>query len=256
MTSIGFNRVQSPTVQGTITRLIAVVVALFVGLSTGAESGNLAFEKQNYEEASEIFQREIDQNGPNANLLFNLGNAHFKLGKYGAAIYDYERALVLAPRASDIRNNLAQARKAVAAYEEENSITRRLVKILAWFSLNEWLSICGFAICILAVASVARSTRWLEKLPFSLSLRGPVAVAWILLIIGLVTIFLRYPELNRAIVVADSAPVRLSPFATADVKMTLKSGQAVQIEKEHEGFYRITSGWVSKDEVKPIILRK
>jgi len=238
-----------------MTALALWLAFLLTGSLPGAESGNLAFEKQNYQEAAEIYQREIDQNGPNASLLFNLGNAHFKLGQYGAAIYDYERAAVLAPRASDIRNNLTRARKAAAAYEEETSLMKRLVKFLAWFSINEWLSISGFALFILALASVARSTRWLEKLPFSFSLRGPIAVAWIVLVIGVVTIFLRYPELNRAIVVADSAPVRLSPFVTADVKMTLKSGQAVQIEKEHESFYRIADGWVSKEEVKPVILR-
>jgi tetratricopeptide (TPR) repeat protein len=135
MNRLRFNRVQSPTVQGTIAWFIALI-SLLGCLSTGAESGNLAFEKQNFEEAAEIYQREIDEKGSHANLLFNLGNAHYQLGKYGAAIYDYERALVLAPRASDIRNNLARARKSAAAYEEENSSAKRWLKLLNWFSIN------------------------------------------------------------------------------------------------------------------------
>lgn len=60
--------------------------------------------------------RALDEAGVvHPNLYYNLGNAEFRLGRLGPAIYNYERALRLDPDFDDAEHNLGLARQTVAA---------------------------------------------------------------------------------------------------------------------------------------------
>lgn len=229
-----------------------ILILLFFALSIPAfgQTGNDAYAKGDFVSAAKIWEEELAAKGANASLLYNLGNARYRLGEYGPAIYAYERALILAPRSPDIKANLDLARKAAAAFDE-SSQSNRLLSFLYWMSYNEWLTFGIAALIALAIISLLRAFDLTRRSP--VSLRGFVVALSILLIISVAVVIVRHPELNRAIVVGKQAEVRLSPFPTAEVKATLKSGQSVQIEKEHEGYYRINNGWVSKELVKPLM---
>lgn len=238
-------------------RVYSILIAcLFVAplyaqddVSSLLAKGNSAYESEHYQEASDAYTKVLEQEGPDASLLYNLGNAHYRLEQYGQAILDYERALALDPRASDVRTNLELARKATTAFEEKKD-RAFWEKPLHWLSFNEWLLASAIALCALAAVSLTRAyvsgRRWRS------GLRWATAVSVAVFFFGVSAVVARYSELDRAVVVRSGAEVRLSPFDTADVVATLKEGHTVQIGKEHEGFYHVSNGWVSKDDVKRV----
>jgi hypothetical protein len=74
--------------------------------------GNDAYLRGDYAAAIAAYQ-ELDRQGlVSADLYFNLGDAHYRKGDVGRAIWAFERALGLDPDDDDARYNLAQARKA------------------------------------------------------------------------------------------------------------------------------------------------
>jgi len=72
--------------------------------------GNQLYESKLYLEASQTYQQLIDIGLKDHTLYYNLGNAYFKQNDLGQAILNYERAMQLAPRDTDIRANLDLAR--------------------------------------------------------------------------------------------------------------------------------------------------
>ena len=203
----------------------------FFAIDYAFGDGNDAYQQNDYESALEYYQNEIEAKGPNAALLYNLGNTFYRLGNYGSAIYNYERALLLEPRSSDIKANLNLARKAATAFDESNQ-PRSWLRPLYWFSYNEWL--IGLAVCLFALAALSLLSAFQLTRKIPISLKWPVALVSIVIVVANSALLIRHSETKRAIVVSENAKVRLSPFESADVKATLKSGQAVQIEQVHE----------------------
>ncbi|MEO0081764.1 MAG: tetratricopeptide repeat protein [candidate division WOR-3 bacterium] len=76
----------------------ATTADLFQAANQAYEAGDFGRALVYYDSAA-MFVR-------NANLYYNRGNAHFKLGAIGRAIADYNRAYILAPTDVDIRQNL------------------------------------------------------------------------------------------------------------------------------------------------------
>jgi tetratricopeptide (TPR) repeat protein len=73
--------------------------------------GNDAYFKGDYAEALGAYEQLDRQGVVSADLFYNLGVAHFRMGNLGRAIWAFERATALEPEAEDARFNLAQARK-------------------------------------------------------------------------------------------------------------------------------------------------
>ena len=104
---------------------------LFAALATIALSGattraeqNPAFAKANeaysagrFQEAVEGYQSLINSGQWSANLFYDLGNAWFRLGNFGEAILNYERALALDPHHPESDANLRIARDEARALE-------------------------------------------------------------------------------------------------------------------------------------------
>ena len=104
---------------------------LFVALATIALSGattragqNPAFAKANeaysagrFQEAVEGYQSLANSGQWSANLFYDLGNAWFRLGNFGEAILNYERALALDPHHPESDANLRIARDEARALE-------------------------------------------------------------------------------------------------------------------------------------------
>ena len=73
--------------------------------------GNEAYLHGDYAAAVAAYE-EVDRQGPaSSDLAFNLGDAYFRKGAIGPAIWAYERALALEPGDEDARYNLDKARK-------------------------------------------------------------------------------------------------------------------------------------------------
>ena len=71
--------------------------------------GNAAYNGGNYDLAIEKYTLILDQELESSALYYNLGNAHYRLGKVAESIFYFEKAHQFSPGDESIRNNRAQA---------------------------------------------------------------------------------------------------------------------------------------------------
>lgn len=90
---------------------IFLFISSFLFAQSGFEKGNVLYQKGQYEQAIQAYESVLDSRQQSADLYFNLGNCYYKLNKVAPSIYNYEKALVLAPEDADIANNLKFAQK-------------------------------------------------------------------------------------------------------------------------------------------------
>ena len=76
--------------------------------------GNDAYLHGDYDAAIAAYEELDRQEVVSPDLYFNLGDAYFKKGALGPAIWAFERAAALDPDDDDVRYNLEQTRKLVA----------------------------------------------------------------------------------------------------------------------------------------------
>lgn len=94
--------------------LISAVAIFAAGAVWAADEGafaaaNQAYSEARFQEAAEGYESLIQSGKWNATLFYDLGNAYYRLGNFGKAILNYERALALEPRHPEAQANLRLA---------------------------------------------------------------------------------------------------------------------------------------------------
>jgi hypothetical protein len=105
------------------------------------QSAETAYREGRYADALEAYIR-LEQGGLSGWVLdYNSGNAAFRSGDLGWAVYFYEKAMRSNPRDPDIRHNYEQAREALGlSGPVENRASSALLQWLARFSSSFSLS--------------------------------------------------------------------------------------------------------------------
>ena len=75
------------------------------------KEAEVAYTKEDYSKAIELYEGVLKANGESAAVYYNLGNAYYKAGKVAPAILNYERCLLMNPGDGDARFNLQMARQ-------------------------------------------------------------------------------------------------------------------------------------------------
>jgi tetratricopeptide (TPR) repeat protein len=94
---------------------IAAIAFVLVGAISAADESafakaNQAYNEGRFEEAADGYENLVRSGNWSANLFYDLGNARFRLGDFGRAILNYERALALDPHHPEADANLRLAR--------------------------------------------------------------------------------------------------------------------------------------------------
>lgn len=71
------------------------------------DEGNRLYQEGDFGGAAASYEAVLAGGFESAEVYYNLGNAHFRLGSVGLAVLNYERAARLNPRGEDIQANLA-----------------------------------------------------------------------------------------------------------------------------------------------------
>lgn len=89
-----------------IISILALILAIPAAnaLSLGQQADS-AYNQENFRQATELYTRALNENGPNALLYYNLGNSYYRQGNVGMAVLNYERALKVDPSFDDARTN-------------------------------------------------------------------------------------------------------------------------------------------------------
>lgn len=242
--------------------LIALLCLMGASITLQAspwEEANTAFAAGHYGKARDLYQQVIDQDGPSAARLFNLGNTHAKLNQPGPAVLCYERAALLAPRDAGIQANLKLTRPATASTLTAPPPWWK--SPLYWLSLNEWSWITAGGLALDAALLLVRMVPRL-RLPWLQSVNASLLGTGIALsLLGGLALQQRGGETKLAILTARDPILRLSPFPGADPVDAAPPlpGQRVFPNERHGGWVHLTlpgsstSGWIPEKDVTQII---
>lgn len=227
----------------------------------GFEAANELYQKAKYNEAVAAYENVERDNKQSAELYFNLGNSYYKLNKVAPAIYNYEKALLLSPKDSEVLANLRFAQK--RTIDEVKVIPKvGFAKLLrdftAIYDYNTWawISVSFSGLFLLSFIGYYFSQLTLSKRIFFL---GMFMMFVLLLISVAAAIFEKSHYKNEipAIVFAEMVEVKAEPQKLAANVVTLHEGAKVFVKETLENWKKIqltdgTEGWIQTSAIKEL----
>lgn len=219
------------------------------------------YNKREYAKAIENYEQILETGQHSAAVYFNLGNCYYKTNSIGPSIYYYEKALLLSPNDSEIKNNLGYAQNMrLDAIEEvpKTEIAQAYDKTINLFTCNQWAYLAVVLVMLFVVAYLAyyflRSAN--QK-------RIALITGIFSLTLGLLSILLsylqheQYRKDNPAIVFGKEVRVSSEPNGSSDVIFTLHEGTKVNVLEELDGWEKIRiadgqTGWLLGENIKHI----
>lgn len=240
---------------------IFLFITSFVFAQSGFEKGNVLYQKGQYEQAIQAYESVLDSHQQSVELYFNLGNCYYKLNKVAPSIYNYEKALVLAPEDVDITNNLKFAQK--LTIDEVKEVPKvGFAKLLhdftgmyhyntwAWISIVFGLMFLGFFIgYYFSLAAVLKRIFFFGMFVWVLFLLVSVGAA----------IFERnhFVTDRPAIVFAEVTEVKSEPQKASPATFILHEGTKVFVKEILGKWKKIeltdgTEGWIESGAIREV----
>jgi tetratricopeptide (TPR) repeat protein len=194
-------------------------------------------------------------------LLFNIGNCHFKLNDVPKAILYYERALKLSPGADDVQSNLELARQQIMDKVEPippSPIAQALERSMSGSSIDQWAwrAIWIWVITvILFVAGMLMKKKDVKRILIGLSIAG-AAVTMIAVLLAAVRAS-HFHDDSEAIILTPRSDVRSEPREGSTTLFVLHKGTKVSILQEENDWYEIrlengSIGWIPQGTLERI----
>lgn len=246
-----------------ITALMVICFILLSGLTLFAQNpnelmktANKFYQDGNYPSAIESYQKILSQGFESGALYLNLGNAYFRSGKLGYAIYNYEKGLKLEPNDEDLSYNLK-----IANARTFDKITQlpKLFIVSWWEGLVTALSVTAWSLVVVIVfwiliASIAiyffSGRMRLQRLSFIGS-----SVSLSVLIIVAVILFARInreASTDYGILFEQTYSVKVSPDTKSNDAFVVHEGIKFAIEDHLNDWAKIRLtdgkvGWIQKN---------
>ena len=219
------------------------------------------YQKGQYEQAIQAYESVLDSRQQSADLYFNLGNCYYKLNKVAPSIYNYEKALVLAPEDVDITNNLKFAQK--LTIDEVKEVPKvGFAKLLhdftgmyhyntwAWISIVFGLMFLGFFIgYYFSLAAVLKRIFFFGMF---------VWVLFLLVSVGAAIFEKNHFVTDRpAIVFAEVTEVKSEPQKASPATFILHEGTKVFVKEILGKWKKIeltdgTEGWIESEAIREV----
>jgi len=223
------------------------------------EKANTLYNEGKYAEAIDNYRAILETEKHSADLYYNLANAHYKLNNIAPSIYYYEKALLLNPNDTEIKNNMAFAKNmTIDAIEvvPDAGFSKLLNAATNKMSFDAWAKTAvGLVFCFVVLFLVyyfAYST--LNK---RLAFIGSIT-AFILVFVTLAFAFHKYnldKNDNPAIVFSHESKVKSNPNSRSEESFRLHEGTKVQVIETYNDWKKIKlsddkTGWVVSDDIK------
>lgn len=196
-----------------------------------------AYDQGRLDEAVSRYNDLMAQGYESKELLFNLGNAYFRLGKTGLAVVNYRRAWRLAPRDPDVLANLR------FALQHSGGLAPTFagpVAALLWLSLGQWV-FAGTAAYWLA--SVSAALLMVLRTRRTLLLRAAIGFGLVLLVsvAGMLawTDLYRRPEM---VVIEPKQEALFAPLAESTAHFAVPEGSIVRALDRSGDWVKVASG--------------
>jgi tetratricopeptide (TPR) repeat protein len=213
-----------------LTFLSAILV---VSASLGADesvfaTANKAYSESRFQEAADGYQSVLNSGRWNASLFYDLANARYRLGDFGPAILNYERALALDPHHPEAEANLRLARDEARALEMRRDGLERYVS-MATVKQYSIAAAIGFWVAVFTVAQLflsrRRSAGRIAMLTLGILVCG-------VSIFGIVTLENGARGNALAIVTGKNIEARLATADNAKSILVLPAGSEIRILSE------------------------
>ncbi len=196
------------------------------------EAADAEGEKQEelYREAARRYA-ELVGHVPNGHVLYDLGNARFRLGEYGRAIAAYRRAEVLLPRHGATRRNLALARENAPGGGPGAGPHPAAAAFFFWHYALSLSEVEGLATFFFLALIAALSVRLFVKNPWRKRLRTAAIALGVLAGVFCLSSAAKLSSRSRpwAVVTAEVVPVRSEPAGRAIELFPLREGAEVRV---------------------------
>jgi tetratricopeptide (TPR) repeat protein len=186
---------------------------------------NQEYAQRHFKEAISSYEALIRAGQLSATLFYDLGNAYFRMGDFGRAILNYERALALERHHPEAAANLQIARDEAHALELQQSVPDRY---LQFASVNQYCIAAAIAFWLAAFAIVMlifarrRSATLIATLIFCVTVSAVAIYA--------VNALERGPNGSAlAIVTGKDVQARLATADTANSILALPPGSEIKI---------------------------
>lgn len=219
---------------------------------------NTLYQQHRYDSALALYRQLINGQLINPELYFNAGNASFKSGHMGYAVYYFEKALQQSPGNAVIKNNLALAKQqATDKIDQVPTLffIRWWHQMLHWHQPNVWMvgSVLLFWLVVFfagwrllrrhSLKPAPRWTKWciiLCSLLFCLYLSGAIGT-W-------------YQKTHHvfAVIIKTNEPLKTAPDDGSPDMLTVHEGLKVKITDAVNDWRKIKladgkEGWVKAD---------
>ena len=246
-------------------KLLLVLAALLLAVPLAAvtpdrdreyQEAHLAYRETRFQAAYDGYERLLGTTGADGHLLYNLGNAAFRLNQIGRAILSYERAQVLLPRDADLKFNLGHAREQIRdVIPEAESFVGTALFWLGSLTLAEFFWCFAVANvlfwCILAVRIYSQA-EWTYSLLFLL------LGVWLLAGISFGVKWQQTRTDDRAVILQTEISVLAGPDSRDTLLFKLHEGTIVHLERSEEGWSLIRlsdgrRGWLRGESAERIV---
>src|SRR6266446_2344622 len=218
-------------------------------------NANQDYAQGNFKEAISGYETLVRAGQWSANLFYDLGNAYFRVGDFGHAVLNYERALALERHHPEAIANLQIARDEAHALELQQSWPERYFQFA---SVNQYSIAAAIAFWFAVFAMVMLVFRRRRSATL-------VATLMFCLLVSAVAIYAAY-TLERgsngsalAIVTGKNVQARLATADTANSVLALPPGSEVKIlSTRGDWIYAALSnnlrGWIPAKDAQQVRL--
>lgn len=222
--------------------------------------GNRLYQEGDFEGAAARYQAVLEAGMESAALHYNLGNAHFRLGRLADAVVAYERAVRLDPGNADARANLALIAERLQDRIEPLPRFWLLAAFDGWMRLlprgvldavaGASYALLGAALVLLVLRRPRRGRAAVRRSAYAF------AAAFVVLGATLLARETGFGRAEEAVVVSAEVRVRSAPSAEGGLTVfTLHEGAKVRIDRRSGDWAEIVLadgkvGWLELDALE------
>ncbi len=218
-----------------------------------------AYDMGDFAKSADYYRHLLNTSSPDPAILYNLANCLYQQGEPAKALVLYEKALLLSPRDSDIRENLNLVCRKLMLPETGKMENPRdlIVNVRDMLRPDEWMLIGA---TLWACAGIA--------LAFRRKFISPANLFAVLLAIGILFVLTAVASISQlnssyssktAVVLMKNIQVYLLPSENSkQTDFRISCGEKIRIEEERESWLRVrtesgSEGWIKSDAAEKLL---